>query len=108
MCSSDLPFDARTIPESYVMLRSVKKLPYQEIYSDPETLSRELDEVCPAVMVENDSVIVVGATLLQAFDRLEVLESTSQSIINSFAIGEIVRISDSEISKIKKAFNLKD
>ena len=105
---TDTPFDARTIPESYVMLRSVKKLPYQEIYSDPETLSRELDEVCPAVMVENDSVIVVGATLLQAFDRLEVLESTSQSIINSFAIGEIVRISDSEIAEIKKAFNLKD
>ncbi len=67
-----------------------------------------MDEVCPAVMVENDSVIVVGATLLQAFDRLEVLESTSQSIINSFAIGEIVRISDSEIAEIKKAFNLKD
>lgn len=105
---TDTPFDARTIPESYILLRSVKKLPYQEIYSNPETLSRELGEISPAVMVENDSVIVVGGTLLQAFDRLEVLESTACSIINSLSIGQIVHITDSEIEDIKKTFNLKD
>lgn len=105
---TDTPFDARTIPESYILLRNVKKLPYQEIYSNPQMLSRELGETSPAVMVENDSVIVVGGTLLQAFDRLEVLESTASSIINSLAIGEIVHITDDEIAGIKKAFNLRD
>ena len=105
---TDTPFDARTIPESYILLRNVKKLPYQEIYSNPQMLSRELGDTSPAVMVENDSVIVVGGTLLQAFDRLEVLESTASSIINSLAIGEIVHITDDEIADIKKAFNLRD
>lgn len=105
---TDAPFDPRTIPESYILLRNVKKLPYQEIYSNPETLSRELGEVSPAVMVENDSVIVVGGTLLQAFDRLEVLESTAYSVINSLAVGQIVHITDGEIADLKKAFNLKD
>lgn len=105
---TDAFFDSRAIPESYVLLRNIKKLPFQEIYSNPEGLSRELNEVSPAVVVENDSVIVVGAAPLQAFDRLEVLESTAHAILNAFAIGQIVPIPDSEIVEIKKAFDLKD
>lgn len=105
---TDAFFDSRAIPESYVLLRNIKKLPFQEVYSNPEGLSRELNEVSPAVVVENDSVIVVGAAPLQAFDRLEVLESTAHAILNAFAIGQIVPIPDSEIVEIKKAFDLKD
>ena len=59
-------------------------------------------------MVENDCVIVTGNTLLQAFDRLEVMESTAHSIINAAAIGDIVHISKKEIDDLKVAFNLKD
>ena len=59
-------------------------------------------------MVENDCVIVTGSTLLQAFDRLEVMESTAHSIINASAIGKIVHISQSEVEDLKVAFNLKD
>ena len=105
---TNAPFDARTIPESYILLRDVKKLPYKEIYTHPETLSRELSEVSPAVMVENDCVIVTGGTLLQAFDRLEVMESTAHSIIDSLEVGDIVHITDAEIADLKKAFRLKD
>ena len=46
--------------------------------------------------------------MLQAFDRLEVMESTAHSIINASAIGEIVHISKEEIDDLKVAFNLKD
>ena len=59
-------------------------------------------------MVENECVIVTGESLLQAFDRLEVMESTAHSIINSAAIGEIVHISQEEVDDLKIAFNLKD
>jgi len=58
--------------------------------------------------VENDCVIVTGNSLLQAFDRLEVMELTAQSIINAAAVGDIVHISKQEIDDIKVAFNLKD
>ncbi len=105
---TDAAFDARTIPESYILLRDVKKLPYQEIYTHAETLSRELHEISPAVMVENDCVIVAGGTLLQAFDRLEVMESTAHSIIDSLGVGQIVHITEDEITDLKKAFNLRD
>ena len=42
------------------------------------------------------------------FDRMEVLESTAHSILNSKSIGEIVHISSDEITDLKKAFNLAD
>ena len=61
----------------------------------------------PAAIVENDCVIVTGTSLLQAFDRLEVMESTAHSIINAAAIGEIIHITKEEIDDLKVAFHLK-
>ena len=60
------------------------------------------------VMVENDCAIVTGSTLLQAFDRLEVMESTAHSIINTRELGDIVHISEKEVDELKEAFHLKD
>ena len=55
-----------------------------------------------------DCVIVTGGSLLQAFDRLEVMESTAHSIISAQEIGPIVHITDPEIEEIKEAFHLQD
>ena len=103
---TDAEFDARTIPESYIMLRDVRNLPYEVIYTDPAALAKSFDPAHPAVMVENDCVIVTGETLLKAFDRLEVMESTAHSILDSIGIGPIVHITDQEIADLKVAFNL--
>ena len=105
---TDTKFDPRTIPESYILLRDVKRLPYGEIYTNQDETAREFSEVTPAVMVDNDCVIVTGNTLLQAFDRLEVMESTAHSIINSGAIGAIQHITQKEVDDLKVAFHLKD
>lgn len=105
---TDAAFDARTIPESYILLRDVKKIPYEEIYTIPDQMAKEFVPSCPAVMVENDCVIVTGGSLLQAFDRLEVMESTAHSIISAQEIGPIVHITDPEIEEIKEAFHLQD
>lgn len=105
---TDAAFDARTIPESYILMRDVKKIPYEEIYTNPDQMAKEFVPSCPAVMVENDCVIVTGGSLLQAFDRLEVMESTAHSIISAQEIGPIVHITDPEIEEIKEAFHLQD
>jgi L-fuculose-phosphate aldolase len=105
---TDAGFDPRTIPESYILLRDIKKLPYNELYADHEVTSKAFDPAHPAMMVENNCVIVTGNSLLQAFDRLEVLESTAHSLINASALGEVDRISDEEVADLKKAFNLVD
>ena len=103
---TDAKFDPRTIPESYILLRDIKKLPYGGIYTDPAALSKEFGPASPAIMLEDDCVIVTGDSLLQAFDRLEVLESTAHSIINSTGIGQIIHITDEEVEDLKKAFHL--
>ena len=103
---TDAGFDPRTIPESYILLRDIKKMPYEELYRDQEETAEAFDAAHPALMVENNCVIVTGNSLLQAFDRLEVLESTAHSLINASGLGEIDRISDEEVEDLKKAFHL--
>ena len=100
--------DTRTIPESYILLRNVKKLPYQEIYNKPEEAAKYFGVASPVALVQNDSAIVTGNSLLQAFDRLEVLENTAHSIISSKALGDIVHITEAEVEDLKKAFSLVD
>ena len=105
---TDAKFDARTIPESYIQLRNVKKLPYEDIYKNPDAIINEFTPTHPAAIVENDCVIVTGSNLLNAFDRLEVMESTANSILNTCDLGDIVHISDKEIEDLKVAFNFED
>ena len=90
------------------LLRDIRRLPYGENYLHQDETAACFSEVTPAVMVDNDCVIVTGNSLLQAFDRLEVMESTAHSIINSGAIGNIVHITQQEVDELKVAFNLKD
>ncbi len=105
---TDTAFDPRTIPESYILLRDVKRMPYGQNYAKPKETAAYFGEATPAAMVENDCVIVTGSSLLQAFDRLEVMESTAHSIINASAVGDIVHISKDEVADLKEAFHLKD
>ena len=105
---TDAAFDPRTIPESYILLRDIKKVPYSTLYAEADAVSREFGPAHPTLMVENNSVIVTGNSLLQAFDRLEVLEATAHSLINASYLGEVDRISDEEVEDLKKAFNLED
>ncbi len=105
---TDTPFDSRTIPESYILLRDIEKRPFHEIYTEPEKVAAEFAPNRPALIFSNDCVIVTGETLLQAFDRLEVLESTAHSILNAMNSKSVVHISSDEIVALKDAFHLKD
>ncbi len=105
---TDTDFDPSTIPESYILLRDVKRIPYRDYYANQDSIAAYFGETTPAAMVENNCVIVTGSTLLQAFDRLEVMESTAHSIINASSVGKIVHISNEEVEDLKIAFNLKD
>ena len=105
---TDTKFDPRTIPESYILLRDVKRIGYEQYYADQPEAAKYFGEATPAAMIENSCVIVTGNTLLQAFDRLEVMESTAHSIINAAAVGDIVHISPDEVADLKEAFHLVD
>ncbi|MFL6332651.1 MAG: class II aldolase/adducin family protein [Pyrinomonadaceae bacterium] len=98
------PLDSRTIPESYLLLRDVGRVPYGVQFRDPEELARQVSLRAPIALLENDGVLVVGADVLEAFDRLEVLESTSEALVNSRLIGEVAPMSDEVIDDLKRAF----
>jgi len=103
---TDVEFDSRTIPESYIMLRNVPKLPFGSSFLQPELTAKEIRPDVPVVVVENDCVIVTGNSLLNAFDRLEVLEYSAKAIIAAQELGEIIKINDEEVKEIDVAFNL--
>jgi len=104
---TDAEFDSRLIPESYISLRDVKRIPYMASRLNiPETVA-ELKDSTPVLIVSNQCVIVTGKNLLNAYDRLEVLEYSAAAIIACKDIGEIVLITPEEIEAINKAFNLK-
>ena len=66
--------------------------------------AREVSLRAPIALLENDGVLVLGANVLEAFDRLEVLESTSEALVNSRLIGEVAPMSDEVIDDLKRAF----
>lgn len=99
-------FDARTIPESYVFLRDVANVPYGIQYHSGEQIADHVSSEKPVAILENDGVLVTGNTVLDAFDRLEVLEATAEAVINSRAIGDVSSMSPETITELRKAFNL--
>jgi len=96
--------DTRTIPESYVVVRRPGVAPYGMQFDDPDGIARLLSADQPALILENDGVLVTGRDALEAFDRLEVLESTAEALINSRAIGDLSPMSDSAIRDLERAF----
>jgi L-fuculose-phosphate aldolase len=103
---TDVPFDPRTIPESYVVLRDIPKIPYGTSLLEPAEAARHLSSRTPALVCENECVIVTGTSLLDAFDRLEVAEFSAKSIIGSAGLGPIVHISASDIEDLRVSFGL--
>ncbi len=102
---TDAAFDSRTIPEAYIMLRDVKKVPFGSSFMQPDMVADIFDHMTNILIVENDCVIVTGASLLNAFDKLEVMEYSAKAVVASKSIGDIVEISDSEVKDLRKAFN---
>ena len=99
-------FDSRTIPESYVMLRNVQKLPFGASFMQPAMVADMLKEDNPIVMVENDCLIVTGSSLLNAYDRLEVAEFSAKALIAAKSLGEIVIIDSEKITALDETFKL--
>jgi L-fuculose-phosphate aldolase len=96
--------DSRTIPESYIFLRDLSRVPYGVQFQDGEDLAGRLARTQPIAILENDGVLVTGNSVLDAFDRLEVLESTAEALINSRPLGEVVPMSDAVIRELSAAF----
>ena len=103
----DRPFDTKTIPESYVMLRHVAKVPFDLFYRAPEQVAARLSPRTPVLIAQNDCVLTTGETILQAFDRLEVAEYSAQSLIDiATKVGSWVPIGEQDLRELEEMFGL--
>jgi len=98
------PFESRTIPESYIMLREVVSVGLEVRYNAPEEIAQLILNDHPVLMVENDCVLVTGKTILEAFDRLEVLEFTAKSLLKAMSLGECKPIDPDRIKELENKF----
>ncbi len=96
--------DARTIPESYLFLRDVRRLPFGLPYQETSKLAENVSLDRPVALLENDGVLVVGTSVLDAFDRLEVLEATAEALINTRPLGPVTSMSEEVIQELRTAF----
>jgi L-fuculose-phosphate aldolase len=103
---TDAPLDTRTIPESYIVLREVARAPFGARRGDGTDLAALTSPRRPSLILQNDGVQVCGTSVLDAFDRLEVLESTAEAMINSRSLGPMVPMSDEAVAELSRAFGL--
>ena len=97
------PLDVTTNPESWVFVREVIQLPYGA-QNDPEQVVKELSVDRPAILIDNEALVVTGGPLMQTFDRLEVCEFTAQSILLARSIGGAVEMEPEKIVELIEAF----
>ncbi|MDX1414475.1 MAG: class II aldolase/adducin family protein [Candidatus Promineifilaceae bacterium] len=100
------PFDTRTIPESYIMLRSIPQTPFKTLYTNPQQVADTISLSTPVLLAQNDCVLTVGSNVLQAFDRLEVAEFSAKSLIDAAGIGKMIPIGAEEIHDLKVSYSL--
>jgi L-fuculose-phosphate aldolase len=98
------PMQTKTIPESYVVLRDVPLIPYGQQYKAPEKIAAVLSAKTPVVLIRNDTVLTTGASIHQAFDRLEVADFSAFSLLNTQPIGPLVPIGEAGLKELMDKF----
>jgi L-fuculose-phosphate aldolase len=96
--------DSRIIPESYVFLRDIGRVTYEQATRDPDAVAAAVGPTSPVALVDNDGVLACGASLLAAFDCLEVLETTAEAVINAKPLGPVSPMDDAAIADLRRAF----
>jgi len=99
-------FDNRTIPESWILLQNVPLLPFEAHFAGQAKISESLRSDHPVLIIQNDSILVAGRSLLHAFDRLEVAEFSARSLVHAIPLGEMKPINEEQIEKLCRRFLL--
>lgn len=96
--------DVRTIPESWLLLQEMPSVPFGASSAGREEIFEKMSAGSPVVLIRNDSVLVTGDNLLQAFDRLEVAEMTAMSLILAQSLGKVRPIGEEQIEVLRRTF----
>jgi L-fuculose-phosphate aldolase len=101
--ATGIPFDARTIPEAYIFLKSVPTLPFAARF-DGVVAAEVLSEKTPVALIESACAVVTGASPFAVFDRMEVAEFTARSILDASGIGRLNPMADDVLQEICRVY----
>ena len=87
------------IPESYGVLRSCTRIPFDKLVKEPQTVADVTGEEDPFCILDNLGILVMGISPLMAFDKLEVAESTAMSIHMAYISGKEMKVMTDEMKK---------
>ncbi|MHB8070323.1 MAG: class II aldolase/adducin family protein [Candidatus Cryosericum sp.] len=102
----DIPDDI--LPETTIVLGQVPCLPY--VAPSTIELAREVAQGLAhhdAAFMANHGAITLGATLEEAYNRMELLEQTCMSIVYATVLGGVHHIPESEMAFFVRNFGLK-
>ena len=100
-CMTSVNFHSNIIPESYIVLRNVGRIPFlQSLDGEGAVDGFRANSPCDVVLVNNDGVMIKGSSLPQVFDRLEVLEATANVVLECNSLGELHPMTEQQISEI--------
>jgi L-fuculose-phosphate aldolase len=97
-------FCTPAIPESYVLLRDIPVLPFDSQVNEPQRVAALLSQDHPVILLRNECVLVAGASLLEAFDRLEVTEFTAKSLVAAAGIKPARGLTAEQMAEIDRVF----
>jgi L-fuculose-phosphate aldolase len=76
------------------------------VYGKPQRVAATLSRQTPVLLIQNDSILTTGQSILEAFDRLEVAEYSAKALIDTVNIGALVPIGDDELRQLEEKFHL--
>lgn len=85
-------------------LQDIPNVPFGSHFTGEEAILNKLSENTPAVIINNDSVLVTGVKLLGIFDRLEVAEFSAKSLVMGKSLGKLIPINDEQIEDLREKF----
>ncbi len=96
------PINTRLIAEAYAMVGEPQIAPYALMGSPElaEAVAGSFRKHTSCVLMENHGVLCVGDTLLQAFDRIEVLENTAKINLYAAQLGGGVELDETQLRDI--------
>lgn len=96
--------DVRTIPESWIFLQDVMNVKYGKQFEETNDIADNITLQSPLAVIDNDSIVSVGANLTLAFDRLEIGEFSAKSLVMGNKLGEFKPMSEKDVEDLRIAF----
>ena len=96
------PINTRLIAEAYAIVGEPEYAPYELMGTDKlaDSVAGCFKKNTLCVLMENHGVLCVGDSLLQAFDRIEVLENTAKINLNIAQLGGGVELNCDQLQEI--------